>query len=167
MWLASREYRGFLKRNLWATFDFSQYCSNWWNICLYKAAGCSSLIRASVLRGIDFAPRWLSFSCWDSRLDWISRRLCRQESWDINKAINWSHREADLNFCPTWCCLASRSKSCRKTGLINWWNTVFWCDKTWILVVKVFVFTHILTVRTQVFLFKSNYGTAVTWGSLF
>ncbi|MEK5755270.1 hypothetical protein, partial [Acinetobacter variabilis] len=32
---------------------------------------------------------------------------------------------------------------------------------------KVFVCTHILTVRTQVFLFKANYGTAVTFGLLF
>ncbi|MCO8080829.1 hypothetical protein, partial [Acinetobacter lwoffii] len=36
-----------------------------------------------------------------------------------------------------------------------------------ILVVKVFVCTHILTVRTQVFLFKANYGTAVDFGLLF
>jgi len=31
----------------------------------------------------------------------------------------------------------------------------------------VFVCTHILTVRTQVFLFKANYGTAVSFGFLF
>lgn len=35
------------------------------------------------------------------------------------------------------------------------------------LVVKVLVRTYILTIQTQVFLFKSNYGTAVTIRSLF
>ncbi len=30
-----------------------------------------------------------------------------------------------------------------------------------------FVYTHILTVRTQVFLFKANYGTAVNADALF
>ena len=141
----------------------SGYLSNLWKSCWYKAAGCCSLIRASVLRGIDFAPKWLSFSCWHSRLDWISLRLCLQESWDIKMAINWSHLEAALNFCPTWCTLASCSKSCRTTGLISWWNTVFWCDKTWILVVKVFVCTHILTIWTQVFYLNQTMGQQ--WGN--
>ena len=34
------------------------------------------------------------------------------------------------------------------------------------LVVKVLVRTYILTIQTQVFLFKSNYGTAVDRGLL-
>ena len=35
------------------------------------------------------------------------------------------------------------------------------------LVVKVLVRTYILTIQTQVFLFKSNYGTAVPYGDFF
>lgn len=34
------------------------------------------------------------------------------------------------------------------------------------LVVKVLVRTYILTIQTQVFLFKSNYGTAVVIGAI-
>ena len=34
-------------------------------------------------------------------------------------------------------------------------------------IVKVFVCTHILTIQTQVFLFKANYGTVVPLGGFF
>ena len=62
---------------------------------------------------------------------------------------------------PLWSCSKFLSNmvyfaSCSKS--FRWWNTVFRCDKTWILLVKVFVYTHILTIWTQVFYFNQTMG---------